>query len=127
MFLCSDWLKQKVILVLVTLTTTSKVRVSRLALWGFQAHPFIDITLVYSHMLTHSTSVEIVIDVFLVLWLCLVPPFAKCRVCEDMQVARCLCNFPPAPFKRQAHCNNNKPVLFKKSNSAWLEFQRFFV
>lgn len=23
---------------------------------------------------------------------------AKCRVCEDMQVARCLCNFPAAPF-----------------------------
>lgn len=50
---------------------------------------------------------------------------AKCRVCEDMQVARCLCNFPPAPFGRRARCNNHKPVVLL-SNSAWLEIQRFF-
>lgn len=25
---------------------------------------------------------------------------AKCSVCEDMQVARCLCNFPAAPFRK---------------------------
>lgn len=55
------------------------------------------------------------------------PPHAKCRVCEDMQVARCLCNFPPAPFERQAQCNINEAVLLTKSNSAWLEFQRFFA
>lgn len=37
------------------------------------------------------------------------PLRAKCRVCEDMQVARCLCNFPPTPSKIQAQCNNNEP------------------
>ena len=47
------------------------------------------------------------------------PPHAKCRVCEDMQVARCLCNFPPALLrKRQARRNNNEQVLLLKSNSA---------
>ena len=70
-------------------------------------------------MLTHWTRVEIVCDVLWFLWLCLVPPHAKCRVCEDMQVARCLCNFPPALLrKRQARRNNNEQVLLLKSNSA---------
>lgn len=35
-------------------------------------------------------------------------PHAKCRVCEDMQVARCLCNFSSAPFERQAPCNSKR-------------------
>lgn len=44
---------------------------------GLQAHPSIDIMiLVYSHMLTHWTRVEIVCDV-LVSWLCLVPPLCQ--------------------------------------------------
>lgn len=116
--------------------TTSKLRISRLALRGFQAHPSIDIMiLVYSHILTHWTRVETVY--FFWFYGCVwSPPYAKCRVCEDMQVARCLCNFPPAPFKRQApferqarcaRCNNNEHISIRKSNSAWLEFQRFFA
>lgn len=45
-----------------------------------------------------------------------------------MQTARCLCNFPPAPAeKTNSVCNNNGFVLLMKSNSAWLEFQRFFT
>lgn len=36
-------------------------------------------------------------------------------VCEDMQVARCLCNFPPTPSKRQAQRNTNESVLHMKT------------
>lgn len=104
----------------------SRVRFFKLALGGFQARPSIDIMiLIYSNMLTLWTRVEIVCDVFgfMVVWS---PPMPNV-VCEDMQVARCLCNFPPTPSKRQARHNNNEPVLHMKSNSAWLEFQRFFA
>lgn len=95
-FVCDSTLNSSILQ-----TTTSNVRFSVLALGGSRAHPSIDMmTLVYSHMLTHWTRVEIVCDVVLVSWLCLVPPYAKCRVCEDMQVARCLCNFPPAPSEK---------------------------
>lgn len=47
-------------------------------------------------------------------------PHAKCRVCEDMQVARCLCNFPSSSLQRRAHCNSYEWVSLLKSNSAWL-------
>lgn len=109
-------------------TTTSKVMVSRLAFVGLPS-PSLPWSWVYSHMLTSDKGGDC-LWCFLVLWLCLVPPYAKCIVCEDMQVARCLCNFPPAPFERWARCNNNnnnnKPVWLLKLNSAWLQFQRFF-
>lgn len=35
---------------------------------------------------------------------------AKCRVCQDMQVARCLCNFPATHL-------NNKPLFVKCAGS----------
>lgn len=51
-----------------------------------------------SNMLTHWTRV---VTLCAVLWCygCVqFPlPYAKCKVYEDMQVARCLCNFPLSP------------------------------
>lgn len=48
-----------------------------------------------SNMLTHWTRVEIVCAVLWCYGCVRFPlPYAKCKVFEDMQVARCLCNFP---------------------------------
>lgn len=132
----SDWLKLKVILVHDVTPNSSKLHFpdhseqSEGFMAGFAGFP--SPSLLYYDPGLILTCWHIGqgwrLWCFLVLWLCLVPPYAKCRVCEDMQVARCLCNFPPAPFERQAWCNNNnKPVLLLKSNSAWPEFQRFFA
>lgn len=125
MFFISSWHKLKVIWSLMT------PRLPQIALaapqhaeiqgWlcGGKLIPSINIMiLIYSHMLTCWTRVEIVC--FLASWLCLVPPYAKCRVCEDTQVARCLCNFPPAPSHRQAQRNNSEPVLLVKFGLAWI-------
>lgn len=119
----SDWVKLRVILVYDDTLNLDHNKQSEGFeagfCGGFQAHPSIEIMiLVYSHMLTHWTRVEIVCDVFWFHGCVWSPPYAKCRVCEDMQVARCLCNFPPAPSERRARCNNNEPVLLMKSNSA---------
>lgn len=109
-------------------TTTSKVKVSRLAFAGLPSPslPCNDPGFILTCW--HRTREEIVCDVFWFYGCVWSPPYAKCIVCEDMQVARCLCNFPPAPFERWARCNNNnnKPVWLLKLNSAWLQFQRFF-
>lgn len=80
---------------------------------------FIILAFFFPYMWTHWARV---CDVFWFYGCLPLPPSlnAKCRVCEDMQVARCLCNFPPAPFRRRARCNNHKPVVLL-SNSAWLE------
>lgn len=51
-----------------------------------------------SNMLTHWTRVEIVCAVLWCYGCVRFPlPYAKCKVYEDMQVARCLCNFPLSP------------------------------
>lgn len=42
---------------------------------------------------------------------------AKCRVCEDMQVARCLCNFPPAPFGKASSSEQQGSRSLLLSNS----------
>ncbi len=139
LFFRSDWLKLKVILVYDDTPNSSKLHITdhnkqsegfKAGFPGFPSpslHRYYDPGL-FSHVDTLDKGGDC-LWCFLVLWLCSGPPLphAKCRVCEDMQVARCLCNFPPAPFKRQAQCNNNETVLLTKSNSAWLEFQRFFA
>lgn len=58
-----------------------------------------------SNMLTHWTRVEIVCAVLWCYGCVRFPlPYAKCKVYEDMQVARCLCNFPLE--RQKPHCYN---------------------
>lgn len=110
--LSSDWLKLKVILVYDYTLSSSKLRLAdhnkqsegfkALALRGLPSpslHRYSDPGL-FSHVDTLDKGGDC-LWCFLVSWLCLVPPYAKCRVCEDMQVARCLCNFPPAPSEKK--------------------------
>lgn len=132
-----DWLKLKIILVFndtaadwIGRTTTSGFRAGFVGLPSPSPTPTLHMMILFflSHVDTFVKGGDC-LWCLLVLWLFGPPPphthtHAKCRVWEDMQVARCLCNFPPAPFGRQARCNNNEPVLLLL-NLAWLEIQKF--